>query len=86
MRRSFLEMLSGGQKRRKTSEENSDEDRPPIDFIIDIVIGLLEHSTAYTRVLANQCFSQLSSLITRSTVDLILMVRPSISMWYRDVT
>ena len=62
------------KKKRKTEDGTPEEERPPIDFVIDIIIGLLERSNSFSRVLASQCFVKLTPAITSSTIDLILAV------------
>ncbi|PFH52419.1 hypothetical protein AMATHDRAFT_139897 [Amanita thiersii Skay4041] len=44
----------------------------PIDTLVDTIIGFMEKSTAYLRVVGNQAFASLSSAIKESTIDLIL--------------
>ncbi|KAF8325997.1 DNA polymerase phi-domain-containing protein [Cantharellus anzutake] len=44
----------------------------PIDEIVDILIGLLETGTAYSRVVANVCFEALTPEMRQGTMDLIL--------------
>ncbi|KAI5124484.1 hypothetical protein M0805_003011 [Coniferiporia weirii] len=67
---------NGNKSKKKNTGDNKDDaddgDRTPIDLIVDIIIGLLEQSTSFTRAVANQSFAMLSSLITDSTIDLIL--------------
>lgn len=60
-------------KRKSLNTENSD-DKPPIDLIVDIIIGLLEQATTFSRTLANQSFSMLTSLIESTSIELILTV------------
>jgi DNA polymerase phi len=51
---------------------------PPVDILVDVIIGFLEESTSYMRTVANQVFTLLSATVERSeTVDLILTVSPS---------
>jgi DNA polymerase phi len=52
---------------------DSDEP-PPIDILIDVLIGFLETSTAYMRAVANQVFAMLTSAVQVSTLDLIAAV------------
>ncbi|KAL5529108.1 hypothetical protein ACEPAG_5082 [Sanghuangporus baumii] len=52
--------------------EDKSADRPPVDLVVDVIIGLLENSTSFTRVISDQSFGMLASLVTDSTVDLIL--------------
>jgi len=42
--------------------------------LVDILISYLERSTAYLRVIANQVFALLTSLVEKSTIDLVLTV------------
>ncbi|KAL5533021.1 POL5 [Sanghuangporus sanghuang] len=64
------------KKKRKESKradkEDEPSDRPPVDLVVDVIIGLLENSTSFTRVIADQSFGMLASLVNDSTVDLIL--------------
>ena len=74
--KSFISSTGDSKKnsKKRQAEDTSEEDRPPIDFIVDIIIGLLERSTAFPKSLANLCFAMISSLLTKSSVDLILAV------------
>ena len=54
--------------------EEKEKSAPPIDILIDIIIGLLEGSTSFTRTIANQSFAMLTPLMTDSTIGLILAV------------
>lgn len=47
---------------------------PPIDLLVDTIIGFLERGTAFLRTVANQSFSLLSAHVERSTIELILTV------------
>ncbi len=58
---------------RKEVSDDSDA-AIPIDILVDIIIGLLENSNAFSRVVANQAFSLLSSKIEESTIALIVTV------------
>jgi DNA polymerase phi len=67
--------LKPSKKRKSTLEDVSSLDPdapPPIDILVDVLIGFLEHSSAYMRAVANQVFSLLTALVTESTMDLIL--------------
>ncbi|KAL5490426.1 POL5 [Sanghuangporus weigelae] len=57
---------------KRTEIEDKSSDRPPLDLVVDVIIGLLENSTSFTRVISDQSFGMLASLVTDSTVDLIL--------------
>ena len=80
---------AGSQKKgRKESKEANGDDEPersPIDLVVDVIIGLLEHSTNFTRVIADQSFSMLTSMVADSTVDLILTVCASEFVILRSV-
>ncbi|KIJ16738.1 hypothetical protein PAXINDRAFT_131583 [Paxillus involutus ATCC 200175] len=43
-----------------------------IDVLVDVIIGFLEDASAFTRSVANESFSRVSSAVQGSTVDLIL--------------
>ncbi|KAH8117507.1 DNA polymerase phi-domain-containing protein [Phellopilus nigrolimitatus] len=60
------------KKKKKQQDGEDGDERAPIDLIVDIIIGLLEQSTSFTRMIANQSFAMLSPLATDSTIDLIL--------------
>ncbi|EJD05959.1 uncharacterized protein FOMMEDRAFT_104342 [Fomitiporia mediterranea MF3/22] len=60
------------KKKEAKLDENEEPERPPIDLIVDFIIGLLEQSTNFSRVVANQSFSMLTPMVVDSTVDLIL--------------
>lgn len=65
-------------KKRKsnvTLETSDPETHQPIDEIVDVLIGLLENGTAYSRAVAIVCFEAVTPEIQRSTMDLILTVR-----------
>jgi DNA polymerase phi len=63
------------RKPTSAEEPDVDPDAPkPIDIFTDTVIGLLERSTTFMRVVATQTFAMLSDTATESTVDLILVV------------
>ncbi|KAJ3735465.1 DNA polymerase phi-domain-containing protein [Lentinula guzmanii] len=61
------------KKRGRPSAPSEDEDGPePIDVIVDTIIGFMEKSTAYMRIVGNQVFSLISDQVKSSTIDLIL--------------
>ena len=66
------------EKKKKIKKQGMDEEKeefaPPIDILVDIIIGLLEGSTSFTRTIANQSFAMLTPLMTDSTIGLILAV------------
>lgn len=72
---SLLTKSSPNKKKRK-SEPSEQE---PVDVVVDTIIGLLEHSTSFSRSMANQSFSMITPLVKESTIELILAVclRPS---------
>lgn len=51
-----------------------ENDVPPIDEIVDILIGFLETSTAFSRSVATFVFNHLTSEVRSSTIDFILKV------------
>jgi hypothetical protein len=57
-----------------TKVDNANVDQRPIDILVDIIVGLLEQSTSFSKIVAIQSFSYLSSLVTESAIDLILAV------------
>lgn len=65
------------KKARPSATEASADDGPippPIDVLVDTIIGFLEKSTAYMRAVSNQVFQMLSGEVQESTMDLILTV------------
>lgn len=46
----------------------------PIDVLMDVMIGFLENASAFTRSVANEAFSRVTSAVKGSTIDLILNV------------
>ncbi|KAG9318874.1 DNA polymerase phi-domain-containing protein [Chiua virens] len=44
----------------------------PIDILVDVIIGFLENASAFTRSVANESFSRVTSAVQGGTVDLIL--------------
>ncbi|KAF7295052.1 hypothetical protein MIND_01043400 [Mycena indigotica] len=61
------------KKNKKASTDEPQSDLPePIDIVVDTIIGFLEKSTAFLRVVGNQAFTLISSSVRASTVDLIL--------------
>jgi DNA polymerase phi len=71
------------KKVRQAVEIDPDVDTlPPLDVLIDVIIGFLDESTAYMRTVANQAFAQLGGVIERrETLGLILTVRISCSFY-----
>ena len=68
---------SGKTKKKSASENNMDidpNDVPPVDEIVDILIGFLEGSTSFSRTVATFTFAHLTTEIRRTTVDFILKV------------
>ena len=62
-------------KKSKLQPTPPPEDEPsPIDILVDVIIGFLEHASTFTRSVANESFSRVTSAIQESTVDLILSV------------
>lgn len=75
----FPERPHGAEKKKKkkkvAEQRTNDSDDEPVDALVDTLIGYLEKSTAYLRAIANQVFSQVTELVNKSTIDLILTVR-----------
>lgn len=73
-------MFASGTKKSKKSQKfagaGAELASEPVDILVDSIIGFLEQSTAYLRVVANQVFALLSGAVQESTVDLILSVSP----------
>ncbi len=68
---------SRSKKNRKsnvTVEVSDPDTHLPIDEIVDVLIGLLENATAYSRAVAIICFEAVTPEIRQSTMDLILTV------------
>ncbi|KAJ7219138.1 DNA polymerase phi-domain-containing protein [Mycena pura] len=70
----FHAKKSNGKKagKEKAIEEAADASEP-VDIIVDTIIGFLEKSTAFLRVVGNQAFSLMSSSVKKSSIDLILL-------------
>ncbi|CAE6439768.1 unnamed protein product, partial [Rhizoctonia solani] len=64
------EKLFSLSKKSKTTE---DDEHSPIDLLIDVIIGMLEKSSAFGKAVAIQAFSFLSGQVESSTIDLILL-------------
>lgn len=75
--------LKKPRKSASGAEEDDAAPPEPVDVLVDTVIGFLEQATAYMRAVANQVFSLLSESVRESTIDLILAVRLSISVFDR---
>ncbi|KAH0827009.1 DNA polymerase phi-domain-containing protein [Lanmaoa asiatica] len=60
-------------KKSKSQTTPPSEDEPSsIDVLADVIIGFLEKACAFTRSVANESFSRVTSAVQGSTVDLIL--------------
>jgi DNA polymerase phi len=73
-------MFSGKTEKNSASKNTTitdidSDDVFPIDEIVDVLIGFLESSTAFSKAIATFAFSHLTSEIRRSTVNFILKVR-----------
>ena len=64
-------------KRSKKIEPKSGEDTKPVDLLVDDLIGYLEKSSAFMRVVANRVFEAVSGELEESTIHLLLTVSPS---------
>lgn len=62
------------KKKQKSNEELNEDEPASIDLLVDIIIGLLEGSTSFTRTIANESFAMLTPLMTDSTISLVLAV------------
>jgi hypothetical protein len=65
------EKLFNLSKKSKTAEE---DEHSAIDLLIDVIIGILEKSSAFGKSVAVQAFGLLSGSVENSTIDLILLV------------
>jgi len=61
-------------KKKEKPEGNSGEDAKPIDLLVDDLIGYLEKSSAFMRVVANRVFEAVCGEVEGSTVHLLLTV------------
>ncbi|KAG9099782.1 hypothetical protein FRC06_004852 [Ceratobasidium sp. 370] len=66
------EKLFGHSKRAKSSSPGDDE-HSPIDLLADAIVGMLEASSGFSRIIATTAFGMLSGRAGESTIDLILM-------------
>ncbi|CAE6432345.1 unnamed protein product [Rhizoctonia solani] len=64
------EKLFDLSKKSKTMEE---DEHSPIDLLIDVIIGMLEKSSAFAKAIAVQAFGLLSGRVENTTIDLILL-------------
>ncbi|ESK96903.1 dna-directed dna polymerase [Moniliophthora roreri MCA 2997] len=70
--RMFLEKPKKKKFRKSTVGEEENQQHEPIDIFVDAIIGCLERSTVFTRVVGNQVFSLMSGFVKESSIDLIL--------------
>ena len=61
-------------KKKEKLEGKNDEDTKPIDLLVDDLIGYLEKSSAFMRVVANRVFAAVCGEVKGSTVHLLLTV------------
>ncbi|KAG5652336.1 hypothetical protein H0H81_005357 [Sphagnurus paluster] len=62
-----------GKRGRKSAAAETEEATPePVDVFVDTIIGFLETSTAYLRIIGNQVFALISGAVQESTIDLIV--------------
>jgi DNA polymerase phi len=70
--------LSSEKKSKKTKTHQqqplSEDEPPPIDVLVDVMIGYLEKASAFARSVASESFSRVTSAVQGSTIDLILSV------------
>lgn len=62
-------------KKKEKPVVNGEEDVKPIDLLVDDLIGYLEKSSAFMRVVGNRVFEALCGEVEGSTVHLLLTVR-----------
>ncbi|KAF7304662.1 hypothetical protein MKEN_01180100 [Mycena kentingensis (nom. inval.)] len=61
------------KKEKEADKADAQAEQPePVDIFVDTIIGFLEKSTAFLRVVGNQVFALISSSLQASTIDLIL--------------
>ena len=72
----FLLPTKKGKKFKKLEriEPKSGEDTKPVDLLVDDLIGYLEKSSAFMRMVANRVFEAISGELEGSTVRLLLTV------------
>jgi len=72
----FLLPTENGKKMKKKEklEVKRVEDAKPIDLLVDDLIGYLEKSSAFMRVVANRVFEAVSGEVEESTMHLLLTV------------
>lgn len=71
-------------KKSKSQPTPPFEDEPSsIDILVDVIIGFLENASAFTRSVANESFSRVTSAVQGSTVDLILNVSDGLFFFCR---
>ncbi|KAH7340489.1 DNA polymerase phi-domain-containing protein [Rhizoctonia solani] len=64
------EKLFGLSKQSKTA---GDDEHSAIDLLTDVIIGMLEKSSAFGKAVAIQAFGLLSGRVENSTIDLVLL-------------
>ncbi|CAE6520437.1 unnamed protein product, partial [Rhizoctonia solani] len=57
----------------KQSKTTDDGEHSPVDLLVDVIIGMLEKSSAFGKAVAIQAFGLLSGGVESSTIDLILL-------------
>ena len=62
------------KKYKSQPTQPSENESPPIDAFVDVIIGFLEKASAFTRSVGNESFSRVTSAVQGSTMDLILSV------------
>lgn len=74
IRKATSKMFSSEKTSKKSKSEPPEDEPPPIDVLVDAIIGFLEKANAFTRSVANESFSRVTSAVQGSTIDLILSV------------
>jgi hypothetical protein len=65
---------SNKSKKEEKIERKRGEDAKPIDLLVDDLIGYLERSSAFMRVVANRVFAAVCGEVEESTMHLLLTV------------
>jgi DNA polymerase phi len=65
---------SKAKKLKETEEETEEEELEPIDVLVDLLISFLSQPSTLLRELATVTFTELTDLITKSSLELLLEV------------